>query len=178
MKRAAAAAGVLLSTLLLFSLLVRLQPFDLIASVLDRVFRAAPQWTSVENMVHDPNTQEVSRGEHPLRSFAILAQHWAAHPGMPRVVFIGNSQMQMMTLAPGEAPSREPARTYVDLIGDRGLREGKFLTYRLSAGGLSYEEALWYVDYLLSVPEIKPDEILLQVNYQFFAQSGIRDGML
>jgi hypothetical protein len=178
MKRAVSAAGVLLSTLVLFSALVRVQPFDWVSALLDRAFGAAPKWTDVQDLYRDPQKQEVSRGEHPLESFATLAQFWGAHPGLPRVVFIGNSQMQSVTLAAGEAPYQEPAKTYVDLVGDRGLQEGKFLAYRLSAGGMSYEEALWYVYYLLSIPEIKPDAIMLQINYQFFAQSGLRDGML
>ena len=178
MKRAASAAGVLLSTLALFSLLARVQPFDWASAFLDRAFHAAPKWTNVENLYRDPETQEISRGDHPLASFAVLAKYWEAHPGVPRAVFIGNSQMLTLTLGPGEAPDREPGKTFVDLIADRGRQDGKFLAYRLSAGGMSYEEALWYVYYLLTVPEIKPDAILVQINYQFFAQYGVRDGML
>ena len=178
MKRLASAAGVLLSTLAMFALLVRLQPFDLASALLDRAFHAPPKWTQVADLFRDPDTQELSRGDHPLESFALLSKYWAAHPGPRRVVFIGNSQMQAITLAPGEAPYAAPGKTYVDLIADRCRQDGRFLVYRLSAGGMSYEEALWYVYYLLSVPELKPDAIVFQINYQFFWQGGIRDGML
>jgi hypothetical protein len=178
MKRLGSAAGVLLSTLILFEVLVWVQPFDVVTGLLDRAFHAPPNWTHVERLYRDPDTQELSHGEHPLESFAILAKYWAAHPGLRRVVFIGNSQMQAITLAPGEVPYAEPGKTYVDLVADHSRQSGDFLIYRLSAGGMSYEETLWYAYYLLSVPELKPDAIVLQINYQFFWQGGIRDGML
>jgi hypothetical protein len=178
MKRAVSAAGVLITTLAWFLILVSVHPFDRVSALLDSAFDAPPAWTNVELLARDPETQELSRGEHPLESFAILSKYWAAHPVARRILFIGNSQMQSVTLAPGEAPYSEPAKTYVDLVADLCRQDGRFLVYRLSAGGLSYEEALWYVYYLFSVPELKPDVIMLQINYQFFAQGGIREGML
>src|ERR1035438_9626467 len=116
MKQLASAVGVLLSTLAMFALLVRLQPFDLASALLDRAFQAPPKWTHVEDLFRDSDTQELSRGDHPLESFALLSKYWAAHAGPRRVVFIGNSQMQTITLAPGEAPYAELGKTYVDLI--------------------------------------------------------------
>jgi hypothetical protein len=178
MSRLVSAFGVLLSTLALLTLLVRVQPFVQATALLDRTFHAPPKWTQVTYLSRDPEIQETSRGDHPLESFAVLSNYWAAHPTAKRVVFIGNSQMQAITLAPGESPSGMPGKTYVDLIADRGRQEGNFLIYRLSAGGMSYEEALWYVYYLLSTPNLTPDAIVLQINYQFFWQGGIRDGML
>jgi hypothetical protein len=56
-------------------------------------------------------------------------------------------------------------------------RTGSSVFYRLSAGALSYEEMLWYATYLADKPSIKPDILLVQLNYQNFANEGIRSGM-
>jgi len=124
-------------------------------------------------MYRDPATQEVSRGDHPLQSFQTLDQTWAAHPDAKRVILMGNSQTQMTSLARGEAPPTGPEKTYTDLLHEDGK-----MFYRLSAGALSYHEMLWYAEYLASKPGIKPDVLIIQLNYQNFANVGVRGGML
>ena len=37
---------------------------------------------------------------------------------------------------------------------------------------------LWYATYLALHAPIKPDVLLIQLNYQNFANAGVRDGML
>jgi hypothetical protein len=129
--------------------------------------------------VHDPKTQELSRGEAPLRSFATLAESWKT-PGR-RVLMIGNSQTMEISLASGEPRPTGTERTWTDLVTDElasappGERAHG---YRLSAPGMSYPEALWYVEYLALHPELRPDVLVLQVNYQSFWNGGVRRGML
>jgi hypothetical protein len=177
-KKTAAGAGlVVFITLALLVLLFWLQPFDLINEVLDRAFGATPKWTDVSNLFTDPQTQELTHGERPEESLDRLAAYWSGRTG-DRVVFIGNSQMHAMSLAPGEPPPAAPERTYTDLIPRKPENGPDYLIYRLSAGGMSYTEALWYAAYLMSRRELKPDVIVLQINYQAFWQAGIRDGML
>jgi hypothetical protein len=168
----------LCNTLLFLAALFWLRPFERANRLLDDVFGAPPEWTDVTNLFTDPDTQEVTHGDHPRASFEHLATYWASHPGFRHIVFIGNSQMHAMTLAPGEARPTEPEKTYPDLIPRKSGASAESLVYRLSAGGLSYTEALWYVEYLLSRPDLKPDVIVLQINYQAFWQAGIRDGLL
>ena len=169
--------GDVATTLVFLTGLFAWEPFDRLSDGLDRVFGAPPAWTQVADMYRDPDTQEVSRGERVDQSFRVLAAWWAAHPGATRVVLMGNSQALMTSLAPGEAPSSGPEKTYPDLISDH-YREARSQTlfYRLSAGGMSYQEMLWYAMYLVLRPEIKPDVLLVQLNYQNFANSGIRGG--
>jgi hypothetical protein len=177
MKSGAAASLSLFNTVVLLGGLFWVRPFDRANELLDRAFGAPPKWTDVSNLYTDPETQELTHGDHPEAGFDRLAAYWSSRPGLPRVVFIGNSQMHAMSLAPGEARPTAPEKTYTDLIpaaaGDR-----QYLLYRLSAGGMSYAEALWYAEYLTSRPELKPDALVLQINYQMFWQAGIRDGML
>jgi hypothetical protein len=92
---------------------------------------------------------------------------------------MGNSQTQMTSLAPGEGPPSGPEKTYTDQIADYYRQAGSHrVFYRLSAGALSYQEMLWYATWLARKPEIRPDVLLVQLNYQNFANSGIRAGML
>jgi hypothetical protein len=88
--------------------------------------------------------------------------------------------MQTISLASGEKPIEIPDKTYPDLIGDYFHQHGRddYLVYRLSAGGLSYAEALWYLEYLAVTPAIRPETVFLQINYQAFNNAGIREGML
>jgi hypothetical protein len=178
MRRLALTGLVLVSTFAWLGVLMAARPFDLASSVMDRAFGALPAWTQVENMYRDENTQEVSRGDHPLESFRILRKFWSLHAGARRIVLLGNSQTQMTSLAAGEAPPSGPEKTYTDHIADRYRGTGESVFYRLSAGALSYPEMLWYVAYLTLDPRNKPDVLLVQLNYQNFANSGIRDGML
>jgi hypothetical protein len=179
MKPIAIPAAVVGGTFLSLALLFAVQPFHLVNQALDRFFGALPEWTQVENMYRDPATQEVTHGDHPLESFRLLESSWAAHPGAPRIMLMGNSQTQMTSLAPGEPPPRGPEKTYTDQIAGFYHRNADSrLFYRLSAGALSYDEMLWYATYLALHPEIKPGVLLIQLNYQNFANTGIRAGML
>lgn len=179
MKQIALPITVVAVTFLSVAMLFAVQPFDLVNHAMDRTFGALPDWTQVEDMYRDPATQEVSRGNHPLESFRILESTWASHPGSTRIILMGNSQTQMTSLAPGESPPAGPEKTYTDWIADHYRESGsRQLFYRLAAGALSYEEMLWYTSYLALHPEIKPGVLLIQLNYQNFANSGIRDGML
>jgi hypothetical protein len=146
---------------------------------LNRAFGALPDWTQVTNMFRDSTTQEVSRGDSPIDSFRTLSASWAAHAGAVRVMLMGNSQSLYTSLAPGEAPPSGPEKTYPDQIADRYRQAGsRKLFYRLSAGAMSYQEMLWYALYLSGRPDIKPDVLLVQLNYQNFVNGGIREGML
>jgi len=93
MKALAVAAGVLVNTLLLTTVLLWIDPFARINSVLDAAFGAAPKWTQVANLAHDPRIQDIYHGEHPLATFQRSAEYWRTQPGKRRVVLIGNSQM-------------------------------------------------------------------------------------
>ncbi|HEY2011841.1 MAG TPA: hypothetical protein VGH38_00010 [Bryobacteraceae bacterium] len=179
MKPAVSTVVIVAATFGWLAALFALEPFDHANAGLDRAFGALPAWTQVENMYRDPTIQEVSRGDHPLESFRILEETWAAHPGARRIILMGNSQTQSTSLSPGEPPPSEPEKTYTDLIADRYRESGSHkVFYRLAAGALSYQEMLWYATWLVRKPEIKPDVLLVQLNYQNFANGGIRAGML
>ena len=155
------------------------QPFDRASDVLDRGFGALPSWSLVTNVYRDSSIQEVSRGDHPLDSFRQLGEYWANHDGAPRIMLMGNSQTLTVSLAAGEPLSQTPEKTSGDLIAENFREQGnRALFYRLSAGGLSYEEMLWYASYLSLRPRVKPTILLVQMNYQNFENGGIRDGML
>jgi hypothetical protein len=179
MKLLGAALGVVASTLLLLVLLLWANPFERANDALDYAFGAAPKWTQVETLLTDPTTQETSRGEHPGPSLQSLAAYWGSHGGAKRVVFMGNSQMQTMSLAPGETAPGATELTYFDQVADF-YREhsGNVLCYRLSAPGMSYTETLWYLEYLLQNAALRPDAVVLQINYQAFWNGGIRHGAL
>src|SRR5262249_37648076 len=145
--------------------------------VLDTAFGATPKWTQVTNLARDPLIQDISHGEHPLAAFQRAAEYWRTQPGKRRVVMIGNSQMFSLSLAPGEFPQAALEHTYPDLVMDRLQPEG-VLTYRLAAPGLSYSEALCEIDYLLSHPDLRPSLVVLQLNYQAFWNSEIRESLL
>lgn len=179
MKRVLPLLGVCGSTALLFVLLVHCNVFSQAIRVLDFAFAAPPPWTQVSNLYVDANTQEVTHGVAPLGSLQRLATYWGARPKQKKVLFLGNSQMYAVSLAPGEAPAVAPEKTYVDEVADELNRRGHpVLVYRLSAGSLSYSEALWYIVYMQRRPELRPGYIVLQVNYQSFWNGGIRTSML
>jgi hypothetical protein len=178
-KTLAPATAVVGATFAWLAILVWVQPFARVNAGLDRVFGALPAWTKVTRMRVDPTTQEVSRGERPLESFRVLEQTWAAAPGATRVMLMGNSQSLMSSLAPGEAPPSGPEAVYGDLIADAYRSAGsRRVFYRLSAGALSYQEMLWYAAYLDTRPAVRPNVLLVQLNYQNFVNGGIRHGML
>jgi hypothetical protein len=179
MKPLLATGAILAATCGWLSVLFAARPFEHANTALDRAFGALPPWTQVDNLYRDPRMQDVSRGDHPLESFEILRQTWAGHPAATRIVLMGNSQTQAVSLAPGEPPPSGPEKTYTDHIADRYREAGsRALFYRLAAGALSYQEMLWYGMYLAGRREIRPDVLLVQLNYQNFANEGIRAGML
>jgi hypothetical protein len=150
-------------------------PFESARHGMERGFAAGPAWTQVQQLFVDPATQEVSHGENPVRSLTLLRERWSGNPGA-RIIFMGNSQMFYVSLAPGEAPPREPEKTYPDLVAEK--YSGNARCYRLAAPGMSYSEALWYTTYLTHSPGLRSTAIVLQLNYQSFWNGGIRDGML
>jgi len=179
MKLLGSSLLILAATLACLAALFAIQPFERANAAMDRTFGALPAWTQVENMYRDPATQELTHGDSPLESFRVLSQTWAAHPGQKRIVLMGNSQSLMTSLAPGEGPPTGPEKTYCDWMADAcSQATPPKLFYRLAAGALSYEEMLWYATYLEGRPDIRPDILLVQLNYQNFANSGIRGGML
>lgn len=179
MKAVGSVAAVLATTLVLLAALFAARPFDRASEVLDRIFTGVPASTQVPRLIHDPRTQELSRGEAPRRSFETLAAHWSGAPGAGKVLVIANSQAMKVSLAPGEAPSTEGEPTWTDHLARRfAARMPATLVYRLAAPGMSYQEALFYVEYMALRPELRPDVIVVQLNYQSFWNGGIRAGML
>lgn len=167
-------------SLLAAAVLVAISPFDLAAAGLKRLFAAGPDWTQVNSFHRDVHTQEVTKGEQPREGLARLAQFWGTVPDAKRVVLVGNSQTLSTILAPGEAPMAAPEKTYPDFLSEhyRQASGGRVLLYRLAAPNISYMEVLWYLHYLIVHPKLRPDAMILQLNYESLRKSGIRDGML
>jgi hypothetical protein len=169
-------------TLVLLLLLLMAHPFLLASDALDVLFRVPPKWTQVEDLYTSPETQEVTHGDRPVPSLHVLESYWTAHPGATRLLFVGNSQMHTLSLARGEAKPTEREKTYVDQIADKlAAARGNsdpIMTYRLSSSGMSYPEVLWDLMYMMDRPALRPDAIVMQMNYQAFWTGGIRDGIL
>ncbi|MBK7926471.1 MAG: hypothetical protein IPJ98_02980 [Bryobacterales bacterium] len=166
-----------LTTLALAGLLWA-RPFAAMNSALDRLVGAAPEWTQVRALLRDPQRHETTSGELARQSYETLARFWGPQTGRRRVVFAGNSQMMTMSLAPGEVRPGPVERTYFDILYDSLLaKTGAPLCYRLAAGGLTYEEVLFNLHYFLGRAELKPDVLVLQINYQAFRMGGIREGL-
>ena len=82
-------------------------------------------------------------------------------------------------LAPSEALPTETDRTYPDLLLDRLNAAGASVHgYRLSAPNISYMEVLWYLNYLLVHHCLIPGEFVIQLNFETFRKTGVREGML
>jgi hypothetical protein len=127
----------------------------------------------------DPNTQEISIGEHPLAGLRQLESHWCQFNKETRYIITGNSQTFTVQLAPSERHSSQVDRTYPDLLLDRLKSLHRDMQgYRLSAPNISYMEVLWYLDYLVLHPCLVPSEFVLQLNFETFRKLGVRDGML
>jgi hypothetical protein len=179
MRKPVQAAGVLACTLLLLSFLLFVHPFLRLSDGLDALYGVPPKWTQVEDVYKNPNTQEVTHGDDPVPSLKVLSNYWGARPEATRILFVGNSQMHTVSLAEGEARPMGPEKTYVDLIADRLVQHStNTLTYRLSSSGMSYPEVLWDLMYMMNRPDLKPDAIVMQLNYQAFWTGGIRDSIL
>ncbi len=166
------------SALLVGTFVVR--PFEKGSRALDWAFGAPPAWTQVTSLVRDPRSQELSTGEQPLKSFGVLTRYWQSAPEAQKVLILGNSQTMTVSLAPGEPPPTGEDRTWTDWVTAHFLEAAprKALVYRLAAPAMSYPEALWYVEYLALHPDLHPDVIVLQINYQSFWNGGVRPGML
>jgi hypothetical protein len=154
-----------------------IRPFDLIAAGLTSAFRAGKDEAKIERTYLDKTSQEVSTGNSPFTNLQELDARWSSSKPKARVILMGNSQTFSVVLAPDERPSSSPPKTYPDLLHDSFESEER-TTYRLSAPNLSYLEALWYSVYLTSAFDTPPTSVLLQLNYESFRKSGIRDGML
>lgn len=179
MRRLFSAVAVLACTVALLSGLVLLNPFDAGCDALDRLFGAPPKWTQVTNVYRDSRTQEVTRGDDAMHSMELLTQYWHEHQGADKIVFMGNSQMHVISLASGEPPATTPEKTYVDLVVDQ-LRATApdELVYRFSTSGMSYPEVLWELSFMISNRDLRPNTVVLQMNYQAFWTGGIRDSLL
>jgi hypothetical protein len=179
MKKLFSSIGVLASVLVLLAGFLHSNPFGAACDALDKLFGAPPKWTQVTNVYRNPRTQEITHGDDPTTSLNGLKNYWHQFPGADRVVFIGNSQMHSISLAPGEPPASSPEKTYVDLVMDTVRREQPDeLLYRLSSSGMSYPEVLWELNYMIDDPDLRPRMVVLQMNYQAFWTGGIRDGLL
>jgi hypothetical protein len=179
MRRFLSAMTVLSCTLAILAGLIHIDPFDFTSEAMDRLFGAPPKWTQVTNLYRDPLTQEVTHGDDPVNSLSVLKEYWHQREGGQKVVFMGNSQMHAMSLAPGEQPVTVPEKTYVDLVGDDlRLTNPNELPYRLSSSDMSYPEVFWELNYMLDDPDLRPEIVVLQMNYQAFWAGGIRDSML
>ena len=170
--------GCIVVTLCLTVSWLYVRPFDLAGRGLSRIFSAERAEAMLGNVYRDPAIHEMTNGEAPLAGLRALGKRWGAVRMSKRVVLMGNSQTYSIILAPDEdVPSQSP-KTYVDLLATNIGAQGGWSLYSLSAPNLSYPEALWYVEYLSAVSETHPTELVLQLNYESFRKSGIRDGML
>jgi hypothetical protein len=179
-REALSAAGMLLATFVVLAGLLAIRPFQRGSGVLDRIFGGAPAWTQVRLLHRDPILEDASHGEDLHLSLSTLAGAWEARRPSRRVYFMGNSQMQDVSLAAGEEPPSVPEKTYFYQVADHYQREAgdRVALYRLSFPAISYAEVLWALRYVTEVPALKPDLVLVQINYQAFRQAGIRDGVL
>ena len=180
-KNALAAMGILALTAASLCGLVVLNPFDKGLHLVTWLFHAGNEKALVHNLYKDPQTQEISCGDHPLAGLGTLASFWDRYPNREHIYFMGNSQMLSMVLSPDEPlPGSTPERTYPDLVFAHYKAElgDKALFYRIAVPNINYMEALWYLQYLLTVPELRPTRLVLQLNFQTFRILGIRDGML
>jgi hypothetical protein len=127
----------------------------------------------------DPNTQEVSNGQRPLESLRKLEFNWYNVQKERRYIITGNSQTLTVMLAPSETRPTEADRTYPDLLLDRlNSAHAGVHGYRLSAPNISYMEVLWYLNYLILHASLIPGEFVVQLNFETFRKTGVREGML
>jgi len=177
MAERASAALVLTVTLALVILFLFTNPFGWGRSALSYAFQAGPDSAKITNLYKDPQTQETTNGEAPLTGLQRLAEVWRECKN--RVLLTGNSQTLSIVLAPAENPVPELERTYPDLVLDHYKSAGASICgYRLSAPNISYMEALWYLLYMSSHADLKPVRFILQLNYETFRKTAVRDGML
>jgi len=182
-KHVISTLGIVAATAVFLTAMLVTDPLRACRELVLRVFHAAQYENAIvpeSNLYQDPRTQETSHGQHPLQSLTTLAEFWAANPSGQRVYFMGNSQMYSIVLPPTEQTASGMDRTYPDMVFAHYASDSqsKMLFYRLAAWNIDYMECLWYLNYILSVPELRPNRILLQLTFQTFRLVGIRDGML
>lgn len=182
-KHVFSAIGIVACTSVFLTVMLATDPLAECRELLLRAFHAAQYENAIvplSNVYQDPRTQETSHGQHPLQSFTTLAEFWAPKPSDQRVYFMGNSQMYSIVLPPTEQTASGMDRTYPDMVFAHYASDSqsKMLFYRLAAWNIDYVECLWYLNYILRVPELRPNRILLQLTFQTFRLVGIRDGML
>jgi len=164
---------------LTFAALCGLLAWDPFRHLRDIFVNPALENAKVSSLLTDPNTQEVSDGQKPLESLRKLESSWCNASKDRRYILTGNSQTFSVLLAPSEAPQAEADRTYPDLLLDRLNAAGANVHgYRLSAPNISYMEVLWYLNYLLVHPCLIPGEFVIQLNFETFRKTGVREGML
>lgn len=133
----------------------------------------------VVNLYANPSTQETSRSDDALASLRFIEPDWCEAAERTRFMLMGNSQTLAIVLAPGETRIAEAEKTYPDYVLDALHERGASVRgYRLSAPNLGYTEALWYVTYLVTHPCLTPTDLVLQLNFETFRKTGIRDRLL
>jgi len=168
-----------LALALTFAALWGLLAWDPFRHLRDVFVNPAQENAKVLSLFTDPSTQEVSDGQNPLESLRKLETSWCNVSKDRRYILTGNSQTFSVLLAPSEAPQAEADRTYPDLLLDRLNAAGANVHgYRLSAPNISYMEVLWYLNYLLLHPCLIPGELVIQLNFETFRKTGVREGML
>jgi hypothetical protein len=168
-----------LALALTFAALWGLLAWDPFRHMRDVFVNPAQENAKVLSLFTDPSTQEISDGQNPLESLRKLESSWCKVSKETRYILTGNSQTFSVLLAASEAPSTEADRTYPDLLLDRLNAAGAHVHgYRLSAPNISYMEVLWYLNYLLMHPCLTPGEFVIQLNFETFRKTGVREGML
>jgi hypothetical protein len=169
----------MLALALTFAALWGLLAWDPFRHLRDVFVNPAQENAKVSSLFTDSSTQEVSAGQNPLESLRKLESSWCKVSKETRYILTGNSQTYSVLLAPSEASSTEADRTYPDLLLDRLNAAGADVHgYRLSAPNISYMEVLWYLNYLLVHPCLIPGEFVIQLNFETFRKTGVREGML
>src|SRR5262245_57564219 len=168
-----------LALALTFAALWGLLAWDPFRHLRDVFVNPAQENAKVLSLFTDPSTQDVSDGQNPLESLRTLESSWCNVSKDRRYILTGNSQTFSVLLAPSEAPQAEADRTYPDLLLDRLNAAGAIVHgYRLSAPNISYMEVLWYLNYLLVHHCLIPGELVIQLNFETFRKTGVREGML
>src|SRR5262245_5148817 len=168
-----------LALALTFAALWGLLAWDPFRHLRDVFVNPAQENAKVLSLFTDPSTQEVSDGQNPLESLRKLESSWCNVSKEARYILTGNSQTFTVLLAPSEALPAQADRTYPDLLLDRLNAAGANVHgYRLSAPNISYMEALWYLNYLIVHKCLTPGEFVLQLNFETFRKTGVREGML
>lgn len=168
------------TTLALVFVLLGWDPFRYTSDLTAQLAGPVRQDAMVSNLYRNPVTQELTNGAAPLQSLNRLASVWCkTTSSAQKFILVGNSQTYTMLLAPSEPASHDVERVYLDQLLEREAFHGQsILGYRLAAPNLSYPEVLWYLQFLLTRSCLKPDRMIVQLNYESFRKMGIRDGML